>query len=345
MPTAEHDAIAELFSQRPDLAPALLQRLGRTLPVFSTISLAPAAFSQKMAVEYRADLVLLLKQGRRRVQVVVLEVQRAIEKGKLRSWPVYQAVARARFRCDVLVLVVCLDRDVAAWARRPVRLGGGSVFKAEVLGPEQIPRVTSAREARKAPELSVLSALAHGADEGGEAVVRATLKTAAHLDEEAGRFYTDLVLARVGDVAKKILEAMMMKGYEYQSDFAKKYYGLGKAEGLAAGEAKGLAEGKAEGKAEGLAVGKAEGLAAGKAQAVLAVLGARGLTVPASVRAKVLGSTDQAKLDAWVKAAVTVAKAADLLALAPRKPRPAAPPAARKPAARKPASRPRKPAR
>jgi len=322
MPTAEHDAIAELFSQRPDLAPALLQRLGRPLPAFSSIAIAPAAFSQKMAVEYRADLVLLLRQGRLRVQAVVIEVQRAIEESKLWTWPMYQTAARARHRCNAVVLVVCLDRDVANWAKRPVLLGGGSVFEAEVLGPEQIPRVTSGKEARETPELSVLSALAHGADEGGAAVVRTMLKTAARLDDESSRFYTDLVLARAGDVAKKILEAMMMKGYEYQSDFAKKYYG----QGLAKGEAKGKAEGKAKGKAE----------------AVLAVLEARGLKVSKAQQQTILGCSEPGQLDTWLRQVATVSKASELTGLAPAPQKPArrapaarsAPAKARRPAAR-----------
>ncbi len=318
MPSTEHDAIAELFAQRPDLAPALLQRLGCPLPAFSSISIAPAAFSQKMAVEYRADLVLLLKQGRRRVQAVVIEVQRTIEKSKLLSWPVYQTLARARHRCDAIVLVVCLDRDVADWAQRLVLLGGRSVFGAEVLGPEQIPRVTSGKEARETPELSVLSALAHGADVGGAAVVRTMLKTAARLDEEASRFYTDLVLARAGDVARKILEAMMMKGYEYQSDFAKKYYG----QGLAKGEAKGLAAGEAKGKAEGEAKGKAE--------AVLAVLEARGLKVSKAQQQTILGCSEVAQLDAWLRQVAAVSRASELTGLAP---------APQKPARRAPAAR------
>jgi len=97
-------------------------------------------------------------------------------------------------------------------------------------------------------------------------------------------------------------------------------------------------EGWLEGKAAGKAEGKAEGEAAGKALAVLSVLQARGLTVPALVQATVSRCSDQAQLDAWVKAAVTVAKAADLLTMAPRKPRAAAAPRApREPAARKPA--------
>ncbi len=52
---------------------------------------------------------------------------------------------------------------------------------------------------------------------------------------------------------------MVKSGYEYQSDFAKKYVGQGPAEGLA--------EGMAEGEAKGMA------------KAVLAVLSARGVRV------------------------------------------------------------------
>lgn len=94
MPSTEHDAIAELFVQRPDLAPDLLRLLGLPLPAFSAITTEPAAFSQTMATEYRADLVLALRQRRRRRLLVVLEVQREVDPRKRRSWPVYQAAAR-----------------------------------------------------------------------------------------------------------------------------------------------------------------------------------------------------------------------------------------------------------
>jgi hypothetical protein len=44
------------------------------------------------------------------------------------------------------------------------------------------------------------------------------------LDEERSRFYLDLLLNSVNEATRRALEAMM-KGYEYQSEFAKKYYG------------------------------------------------------------------------------------------------------------------------
>ncbi len=90
-----------------------------------------------------------------------------------------------------------------------------------------------------------------------------------------------------------------MKGYEYQSDFARKYFN----EGLQQGEAQGEARGEARGEAKG------------EAKAILSVLEARGLAVPADVRDHVLACTDTSKLEAWVRAAVTVGDARQLLKL------------------------------
>ncbi len=57
----------------------------------------------------------------------------------------------------------------------------------------------------------------------------------AELDEERARFYGDLVQNALNEAARRALEAKM-KGYEYQSDFAKKYVAQGRAEGEAQGE-------------------------------------------------------------------------------------------------------------
>jgi hypothetical protein len=111
----------------------------------------------------------------------------------------------------------------------------------------------------------------------------------ARFDDERARFYLDLILARLNERVRRALEAMTMQKYEYQSEFAKKYYGQGKAEG------------EARGKAEG------------EAQAILTVLEARGLEVPEKVRKAVLSCTDLAQLDAWVRAAVSVPSATALL--------------------------------
>jgi hypothetical protein len=42
-----------------------------------------------------------------------------------------------------------------------------------------------------------------------------------------------MILAALPGAARAALEAKMLQKYEYQSDFARKYYGEGRAEGLA----------------------------------------------------------------------------------------------------------------
>lgn len=56
-------------------------------------------------------------------------------------------------------------------------------------------------------------------------------------------------------------------------------------------------------KAEGRAEAKAEGKAEGKAEAVLAVLESRGFAITSAQRKQVLGCTNVAQLDAWLRAA------------------------------------------
>ncbi|AUX23245.1 uncharacterized protein SOCEGT47_037680 [Sorangium cellulosum] len=85
-------------------------------------------------------------------------------------------------------------------------------------------------EAARRPELAVLSAMAHGQGEHGVAIAAAALPAIRGLDDERARFYGDLVLNSVNEAARRALEAMM-KGYEYQSDFAKKYVAQGRLEG------------------------------------------------------------------------------------------------------------------
>jgi hypothetical protein len=46
--------------------------------------------------------------------------------------------------------------------------------------------------------------------------------------------YFDLVLKSLSDAAQRELQAMDPAKYEYQSDFAKRYIGIGRAEGRAA---------------------------------------------------------------------------------------------------------------
>ena len=68
----------------------------------------------------------------------------------------------------------------------------------------------------------------------------------------------------------------MMKGYEYQTDFAKKY----------------VAQGRTEGRTEEAA------------RALLTVLRVRGIAVPEAIRDRILAQKDPEQLERWLEKAI-----------------------------------------
>ena len=73
----------------------------------------------------------------------------------------------------------------------------------------------------------------------------------------------------------------MMKGYEYQSDFAKKYVAQGRIEGAT--------------------------------RAVLVTLRVRGIAVPDAVRERILAQKDLETLERWHERAIVAASLAEVL--------------------------------
>ncbi|MBV9314038.1 MAG: hypothetical protein JO100_09910, partial [Pseudonocardia sp.] len=160
---------------------------------------------------------------------------------------------------------------------------------------------TDASQAKRVPELAVLSALAHGADPNHGGVLDALLDALTVLDTQRAALYSDVVFAALPGAARAYLEALMSTGtYEYQSEFVRKYIIQGRAEG------------KAEGKTEGRAEGKAEGRAEGKAEGVLTFLDARGIGVPEDARTRITSCYDLDQLNTWIRRAATANTINDL---------------------------------
>ena len=60
-------------------------------------------------------------------------------------------------------------------------------------------------------------------------------------------------------------------------------------------------------------MGEARGEARGEGRAVLTVLDARGVSVSTAARDRILGCTDLAQLDTWLRRAVTATTADDVI--------------------------------
>ena len=111
------------------------------------------------------------------------------------------------------------------------------------------------------------------------------LPAVEQLDEERARFYGDLVLTSLNESARRALEAKM-KGYEYQSDFARKY----------------------------VAQGREEGEVTARARAVLTVLRVRGIEVSEDARERILAEKDAGRLERWIERAAVAASLAEVFA-------------------------------
>jgi hypothetical protein len=109
-----------------------------------------------------------------------------------------------------------------------------------LLGPSGIPEITDEEVARADPELAVLSAMAHGKDADTQKSLRIALAAqlaSADLDDDRSMLYCDLILYSLSEAARRAFQNMRAFKYEYQSDFAKHYIGLGVEKGLARGRA------------------------------------------------------------------------------------------------------------
>jgi hypothetical protein len=302
MPSTTHEILVDLFRNRPALAAELLtEALDVPLPPYTEARLVSIDLTEVQPAEYRADIVVVLYDGDTAVRVIVVEVQLGMNQEKRFSWPAYVVLSRALHQCPADLLIVAPDPAVAAWCAEPIEIGvPGFVLRPPVLQRSAVPLVTDREEALRRPELGVLSAIAHGATEQGASIASAVLPAIQGLDDNRARFYYDLVYNSLHEAARRALEAMM-KGYEYQSDFAKKY--------VAQGVAQGLTQGLAEGRVEGLAEGRAEEAA----RALLTVLRARGIQVPDAVRERILAQTDPERLERWLEKAAVASSVGAIL--------------------------------
>jgi hypothetical protein len=281
-----HEILVDLFKNRPSLGPELLaEALGVEVPRYTEATIKSIDITQIRPAEYRADAVVLLLDDAVPVYVLVVEVQLGIDADKPWTWPEYTMGARAEFRCPAGLLVVAPDPDIAVWCAQPIETGiPGFVLIPPVLGREAVPTVTDPREAARRPELAVLSAMAHGEGELGTRIAAAVLPAVAGLGDDRGRFYGDIVLHSVNEAARRAMEAMM-KGYQYQSDFAKKY----------------------------IALGRDEGEASARSRDVLTVLRARGIAVPDSARERILSERNPERLEHWLERAAVAASVEEVV--------------------------------
>jgi hypothetical protein len=319
MPTLEHNGLVEMFRDNPALAPHLLANLFRMpIPPYATVGVVESSLDQMLPVEFRADLVLELRDSAGAlVLAIVVEVQRDEDPDKKFSWPVYAAVVRAKKRCPTAVLVVAPDADVAAWAAQPIDLGLQlATLQPLVLGPANVPEVTDPAVAEQEAELAVLSAVAHGNGPNGLAVLQAALVALARLDLEHAAVYFQIIYNALREPMRRALEALIMQRQsETQATFPpfmQRLLDSSKLDGLREGKLDGLREGKLDGLREGKLDGLREGKLDGLREALLRLLARAGIALSDDDHLRIQTCEDAATLDRWLDNVLGAKSAADV---------------------------------
>ncbi len=288
MPSLTHEGLILLFRNAPALAAELLRDvLHAPIPTFDDVHVGEADVTEAVPITFTADLVVVLERAGKPVCALIIEPQLDPKGDKRRTWPHYMTGVRAKLDCDVVLLVVTVDEAIARWAATPIPLGHpGFCLTPLVLGPKNIPSIVDPIRAKAAPELAVLGVMAHGRQEEPDRALemaKAALVACQGLEGDRALHYVELVFVSLNEVAKTALEKIMASGhFEFQSDFALKHRGAGRAEG------------------------RVEGRMEGRAEAVLLVLEARGLPISDETRTRILACTDLAILDQWVRRAATI---------------------------------------
>jgi hypothetical protein len=308
MPTLEHNGLIEMFRENPALAPHFLGILFHLdVPPHASVRVGDTGLDQLIPVEFRADLVLELRDEQDRVVfAIVLEAQRERQGRKRYTWPVYVSVARAERECPTVPLVIAVDADVAAWAAEKIDLGLSlCTLQPLVLGPATVPVITDPALAEREVELAILSAMAHGNGPDGLAVVQNALDALGRLDREHAAVYFQIIWDVLREPMQRALEALVMErqteGKIEFPPFAQKIFERGIHEGLREGKLDGLREGKLDGLREGKLDGLREGKLDGLREALLRLLNRAGISLSEDERARVQTCADPATLDRWIE--------------------------------------------
>ena len=283
MPSLLHEGLIALIRERPEFVADLLREvLHVDVPKFTEARLAEANLTELVPTEYHADAVVLLIDGKP-VFGCIFEAQLNEDARKRFSWPMYAVSARARFECPFVLVVATPDSGTARWAAKPIDLGAGQLWSPLVVGPEGIPVIIDADQAKRDPELAVLSLMAHGKGDTQIAVSIALAATASlgQLSEEQRVLYLALIESALGDAARKAFE-MHPQTEKLMSSWQRGSFEKGRAESRAAD--------------------------------VLDVLDARGLSVTNEQRERILSCSDLELLKTWLRRAATAAATDELFA-------------------------------
>lgn len=314
-PSPEHEALHRVFLDDDGLFSRTVSRvLGIKIPA-GEMSELNVDLTEIRPVERRADSVLRAKfvpGGPAGDFIILVESQTDPEESRRMSWPYYVAYLHDKYKVDVVLLVVCRKASTARWARTPIRIGRADAVCMTVtplvLGPDNVPPLTTVEEAAEDPHFAVFSALTHGHGRKRRVILKTLAAALGTIDDEKAEDLAEFTEVGLGDgPGSEIWRGLMTtETFPYMSKT--------RANAMAEGRAQGIAQGKVEGIAQGKALGEALGEAQGEAKAVLRMLKKRHIPVDDVSRERIESCTDLTTLEGWLDRVLDITTVDELFA-------------------------------
>lgn len=279
MPSPRHDALVQMFQDRPELAVEILRDLlAVELPETPLIRLENPTFNTRNSDDIEADSVVVLGPPHAPLLAIAVEIQLDKTKDPVQLAR-YAAALWLMLKCDVIVLVICPDDGIAAHYGKPIRTGmAGCLFRCQVVGPSVVPPITSPQLMVENPEWAEISLMMHWRN---REVLDAFTAGLAMMTPEAGYKAYETAYSLSGPETRRLLEEFMAaREVPIVSPFGREYYGRGKEEG------------------------RAEGVVAEAARILTLVLSARGLTATPDVAHRIATCRDPRQLEQWTTRAI-----------------------------------------
>lgn len=197
-----------MVRNRPRLVPTILRRVfGMNMSDDGLITLSSESYVDFHPTELRFDATVLVDDAKKPRHGVVVESQTSFKQEKTFSWPAYLALLRLRHKCGATLLVFCPDEKSARACAKPIDKGHPEfVLKPLTVHPGMLPAITDPEQARRLPELAVLSAPAHADGPDAKSVLTSVSVALDALPGDSGRQYHDYLMTRFSAAARTPLE-------------------------------------------------------------------------------------------------------------------------------------------
>jgi hypothetical protein len=291
--TSTHETLHRFFRDHPEAIDRTFRAVGlKNVPETAAARVLPNDVTEIKPLERRVDTAMLIKTRGGGSYVLVFEAQSNIDESKQRSWPYYVSYLHERYKCPVVLVVICQNRTTAEWAREPIRMETdfwtSLVVYPLVLSPENVPVLEDVAETDLL--LATLSVITHGREADGGGMLKLA-KALRRVDDQTHADLATYVLLGLGSLpAADIWRTMMLMDLELlrTSPIIRGW--------LDDHDRQVEAEARTEARVE----------------SILRILGKRSIELTGEQRERIGSCTDPAQLDAWFDAALDATCADEL---------------------------------